>query len=207
MGGDGEVGMGRAIVRGFGLQLVEALQRPCELARVGDRAQGEVVGDLLALDAQPPRQPPHDRVVEQQGFDRALQQVDQVVVTPHMREFVCEQGFEQVRGHAGEERGGHQHHRAPPARDGRPFEAFHEAKRRRIREANGGRNAFQSRLPGEPGGLSAAAQATDPGQAQCEAQGQQRRTERPDRNQPRQVGLYRDAPVGAARSACVEQDR
>jgi hypothetical protein len=58
-------------------------------------------------------------VVEEDGFDQALRQVEQVVVAAHVRQFVGQQGLEQLGRHAGQQRGRHQHHRPPPTgRDG-----------------------------------------------------------------------------------------
>jgi hypothetical protein len=79
---------------------IEFGQGDGEAARFAQHGGGDVVGDLLAFDADAAREPPHDRVVEQQDLDDALQQIDEVVVTADVGELVCEQRFQQVRRHA-----------------------------------------------------------------------------------------------------------
>ena len=80
---DCESGRGALEIGQFG-------QREREPARRARHFGSELVGDLLALDADAVRQPPHDRVVEQHGLDRVLQQVDEVVVAADVGELVGE---------------------------------------------------------------------------------------------------------------------
>jgi hypothetical protein len=64
MGGGKESGRMRQARRTSAVDLLEAierLQREREPARIAERARGQVVGDLLALDAHLPRQPPDHR--------------------------------------------------------------------------------------------------------------------------------------------------
>ena len=62
---DRESGHGALEIGQFG-------QRERKPARGARHFGSELVGDLLALDADAVRQPPHDRVVEQHGLDRVL---------------------------------------------------------------------------------------------------------------------------------------
>jgi hypothetical protein len=60
----------------------------------------DIVRNLLALDTDAVREPPDHGVVEQDGFDQALRQVDQVIAAAHVRQFMRQQGLQQLRRHA-----------------------------------------------------------------------------------------------------------
>ena len=83
--------------------------------RIAAQAHREIVAAVLALDADPARQPPHRRVIEQQRLDERLQQVDEVVVTPDVRELVREDRLELVRRQAGQRARRQQDDRLQPA--------------------------------------------------------------------------------------------
>ena len=61
---------------------------------IAAQADGEIVAAVLALGANPPRQPPDGRVIEQQRLDERLQQVDEIVVPADVRELVRQDRLE-----------------------------------------------------------------------------------------------------------------
>ena len=78
-------------------QLFEIGQRPGVGDRIAAEADREIVAAVLALDADPPREPPDRGVIEQECLDQRLQEVDQVVVTADVRELVRENRLELLR--------------------------------------------------------------------------------------------------------------
>ena len=80
------MGKGGAVLHEIG----QRGERDGEAARIADGVRRQRIGDELALDPDAMRQPPGDGVVEQQRFDRALQQVHEIVVATHMDSFVEE---------------------------------------------------------------------------------------------------------------------
>ena len=86
VGGVCDVGKGTLRSGEFG----QCGERDGEPARFAQDVRGEPVGDEFAFDADAVRQPPRGRVVEQQGFGRALQQVHQVIVAADVRELMRE---------------------------------------------------------------------------------------------------------------------
>jgi hypothetical protein len=101
----------------FGAQLLEARERPRVLERVAAHGDREVVAAVLALHAHAARDPPHGRVVEQQRLDDRLQQVDEEVVPPDVRELVRQDHLELRRRQPG--------HRARRKKDRRAHEPDH----------------------------------------------------------------------------------
>ena len=96
-------------------QLLEVGQRARVGVRIAAQADREIVAAVLALGANPPRQPPHRRVVEQQRLDQRLQQVDEIVVAADVRELVGEDRLELLRREPGQRARRQQHHRPQPA--------------------------------------------------------------------------------------------
>ena len=113
-----------------------------EATRLAIATSGQVVGDLFALDADPARQPPHDRVVEQQRFDHALQQVDQVVMAADVGQFVRRARLRADRPACAPAAAGHQHHRSPASR---PTTATSSASATQARGTSAGPCANDSR--------------------------------------------------------------
>ena len=75
----------------------------------------QIVAAVLALGADSARHPPHGGVIEQQRLDDRLQQVDEIVVAPHVRELVGDQRFDLRRTQPRERRRRQQHHGFHPA--------------------------------------------------------------------------------------------
>ena len=71
-------------------------RRDIDQAIAADRDR-QIVAAVLALGAHFGRHPPHGRVIEEQRLDDRLQQVDEIVVPPHVRELVRENRFELLR--------------------------------------------------------------------------------------------------------------
>ncbi len=102
------------------LEIREGLRVRIGIAAETDR---QVVAAVFALDPDGTRQPPYGRVIEQQRFDERLDQVDEVVVAPHVREFVGEDRFDLGRRQSGERAHGQQHDGLEPADHGRHLDA------------------------------------------------------------------------------------
>jgi hypothetical protein len=75
----------------------------------------EIVTAVFAFRAYLRRYPPRRRVIEQQRFDHRLQQVDQIVVPPHVRELVREDGLQLLVRQTGQGCRGKQDDRLQPA--------------------------------------------------------------------------------------------
>jgi hypothetical protein len=75
----------------------------------------QIVTAELALGPHLPRHPPDRGVVEEQGFDAGLQQVDEIVVPPDVRELVRQKGFELRGRQPGQGRRGQQHDGLEPS--------------------------------------------------------------------------------------------
>ena len=73
-----------------------------ERARIAERiartSDHQIVTAVLALLAHHARYPAHDGVIEEQRFDDHLQEIDEVVVAPHMCELVHHDELEVPRG-------------------------------------------------------------------------------------------------------------
>src|SRR2546429_5685529 len=86
--------------------------------RVAAHGDGEIVAAVLAFFAHLLRHPPHRRVVEQQGLDHRLDEVDEIVVSPHVGQLVREQRVELQRGESRQRACRKEDHRAQPPHDG-----------------------------------------------------------------------------------------
>src|SRR5665213_1424387 len=75
------------------------------------RSDRDLVAANLALHAHLAGEPPDRRVVEQQRFDKPLDEVDPRIEPADMGQFVGDDGIKHVRRHAGEQRRGQNHHR------------------------------------------------------------------------------------------------
>ena len=99
-------------------QFLEVGERSRVSVGIAAEADREVIAAVLALDADPAREPPDRRVIEEQRLDERLQQVDEVVVTTDVRELVREDRFELLRPHTRQRARRHQHDRSKPSDDG-----------------------------------------------------------------------------------------
>ena len=81
--------------------------------------EGQCITTMFAFDADLAREPPGDGMKEQQAFDDALDEIDQVVHSAQMTELVQEHEFQLLSIEAGEDLRGHQNDRAQPADDHR----------------------------------------------------------------------------------------
>ena len=89
--------------------------------RITAHRDRQIVAAVLALVPHAGGDPPHRRVVEQQRFDRRLDQVDEVVVPAHVGQLVREQGLELQRGEPRQGARREQDHRThPPEHRGHP---------------------------------------------------------------------------------------
>ncbi|KAF7962989.1 hypothetical protein AWV80_14985 [Cupriavidus sp. UYMU48A] len=77
-------GTGRFVLR----EAAQAVERERQRARLTDDAHGKIIRDVLAFFAEATGQPPDRRMEEKQCLDHALQEVDEVIHAPDMREFV-----------------------------------------------------------------------------------------------------------------------
>ena len=119
--------------------------RPCaaELLEIGERARvrdaiaaeldREIVAAVLALNPDSVREPPDRRVIEEQRFDDRLQQVDEVVVPPHVGQFVRDHRLELRGRQPGKRARRQQNHRTKPTDDrrhvdDRGFQCTHRAR-------------------------------------------------------------------------------
>ena len=97
-------------------KLLETNERLHVAFPIAARGHSQVVAAVFAQDAQLVRNPPHGRMVEEQGFDDRLNQVHEIVVPPHVCELVRQDRFELTRTEARQR--GHRA-RAPEALRGR----------------------------------------------------------------------------------------
>ena len=86
---------------------------------VAAQANRDVVTTVFAFGANPFRKPPYRRVVEEDRFDRALDDVDDVVMPPDVRELMRENGAELFGGKSEDQGNRQQHHRAQPPHNNR----------------------------------------------------------------------------------------
>ena len=130
-GGEEAEGLGECQFHGHCLViLVQNLDDPCHEGTLGHGGSRDKIGSAeggeeagvsgglagavddepvaaeLAFEADPGGEPPGDGVEEEEGFDEALQDEDQVVVTAEVGEFVQEGHFELVDGPAAQRGGG-----------------------------------------------------------------------------------------------------
>jgi hypothetical protein len=126
VGGDGQR-VGVALLAAQSFERGECARVDEHVAR---RADGEVVAGVLALDAHAPGQPPHRRVIKEQGLGHALQEVAEVIVAAYVRQFVREESFELRRAQTRQSRRGHEDDGAQAPDDGRHFDE------RRLAQAN-----------------------------------------------------------------------
>ncbi|MNS87449.1 hypothetical protein D3C72_1213960 [compost metagenome] len=172
------------------------MQRRGQLLRILQRLRSQGVGHLFTLGPHARRQPPDDRVKEQQRLGHALQQVDQVIPAPHVGQFMRQQRFEQGDGHAAQQGGRQQDDGAPEAYGDGAGQARMQLQRRQPVQAHALRQRIEARLPDGRGGYGLAAQLADPGQAQAQAQAHQANAGAPGQHQGRHPRLQRGAPGG-----------
>ena len=86
--------------------------------RIAAHQDCEIVAAVLALFPDAARYPPHRRMIEEQHFDDALEEVHEVVVAAHVSQLVREQHLELLRRQTGERTGRHEDHGTQPADDG-----------------------------------------------------------------------------------------
>lgn len=67
---------------------------------IAEKFDGEIVAAEFAFEAESARDPPDGGVVEEEGFDDGLEEVDEVVVSSDVGEFMREDGGELRRGEA-----------------------------------------------------------------------------------------------------------
>ena len=87
--------------------------------RVAADGKRDEVAAVLAFAPDARREPPDSGMVEEQRFRERLQQVDEEVVSPDVRELVSEDRFDLRRRQPGERRNGQQNHRPHPPDDRR----------------------------------------------------------------------------------------
>ena len=110
---------------------------------------------MLALLPHAPRHPPRRRVVKQQGLDHGLEDADEVVVPPDVRELVGQQRVELERREPRERGRRDEDHRAQPPDDCGYLDQGRLQDAHRPRHAQPCRQAFQRR--GAGGGRGARA--------------------------------------------------
>ena len=108
------------------------------VARDGD---GHIVAAQFALGANVPRHPPDRGVVEQQRFGDALQDVDQIIVPPDVRQLMQQQRLQMLGRQTAERAHRDQHHGTQPADHRRA-----PAPARRPAAARGGRGQSARRV-------------------------------------------------------------
>ena len=92
----GAVG-GRHQPNGCRTQPLHLQERAGEESRVAAQLHGDVVAALLALQPDPTRDPPDRRVIEEQGLNRCLNKIDQIVTSADMSKLVSQQSFQLLR--------------------------------------------------------------------------------------------------------------
>ena len=101
--------------RGSAPECFQGGERPGVSQPITEGKHGQVVGAVLALDADLVRDPPDCRMIEQHCLHRRLQQVDHVIVTADVSQLVRQQCF-QLRGrHAADSACGHEDRCPQPA--------------------------------------------------------------------------------------------
>ena len=176
------------------LETIQFLEGQSQAPRFAEGSGREIVGDLFALVADAPRQPPDHRVIEQQRFDRALHQIDEIIVSADMRQFVRDQRFEQFGRQPRHQCTRYDDDRSQPTRGDRAFDAIAQAQAHLAPQSETFDQAIEAQLPEtieRQTGL--AADAADPGQADQHAQAQQADAERPGDHDPGQSVLQRGA--------------
>ena len=96
-------------------QFLERRERAGVHDAIGADGDDDVVAAELAFEADAPRQPPDGRVIEEQRLDRALEEIDQVVVPPDVRQLVRENRVELGRREAGQHARRNDNRRTDPA--------------------------------------------------------------------------------------------
>ena len=96
-------------------QLLERRQRAGVDHAIRADGNDDVVAAELTFNADAARQPPDRRVVEEQRLDRALEQVDQIVVPPNVRQLVRKDRVELRRREPRQHAGRNDNRRTDPA--------------------------------------------------------------------------------------------
>ncbi len=112
-GGEGEVILGRV----WGAEFFDGEEGFGVEEGIADEGGREVVAAVFALLADVGGDPPDGGVVEEEGFDEGLQEIDEIIVAANVGEFVGEDGLELRGGKTGEEGCGEKDERAEEADD------------------------------------------------------------------------------------------
>ncbi len=140
IGGDRGTEMRRAI-------RFQLRQRTRIRERITADRDGHIVAAQFALGANVPRYPPDRGVIKQQGFGNALQNVDQIIVPPDMRQLMQQQRLQMLRRKTAERSDRHQHHGTQPADHGRHLHQRGDQQSNRTIEANARAEFSESLLP------------------------------------------------------------
>src|SRR4029453_3364065 len=73
-------------------QLLEVGERLRVGIGVSAETHCQIVAAVLALSANPVREPPHGGMIEEQCFHHGLEKIDQIVMTPDMGKLVRQEG-------------------------------------------------------------------------------------------------------------------
>ena len=154
--------------------------------RVAAHAQRHVVATVLALDSQPAGQPPHGRMIEEQGFSDRLDQVDEVIVPLNVRELVRQDGVRLRGREIRERRHRHDDDGPEPADNGGRVDEAALGHMHSAADAEERREASDRRLPVRGrDGERRAMKLPDPEPAEYDSHGQRGNADEPEHHQQR----------------------
>src|ERR1041384_491069 len=128
------------------LRAAEAFES-CECTSISQyvaaRRDSSVIAAMLALLSRLRRNPPNRGMIEKQGLDAGLHEIDEIIVPANVSELVGEQRFPLCSAESSERARGQKDHRPQPTDDRRYFYQC------RLAQANRPRNAKPMREPGK----------------------------------------------------------
>lgn len=154
------------------------------LLRGGD---GQIIAADFAILTNAGGKPPDRGVKEEDRFGDPLNEIDPKIVPSNVRQFMSNDGFEHVAGHAGDPRGRHEYHRSPETGGGwfsdlfAAIDLWHLRQTKDVSEASCGLHQQRRRQRAR----TTNAVKRDEPQHQTKAQGHN--TQQPERGDPRLI--------------------
>ena len=159
------------------------------IERAAASQRRRVVAAVLPLDADAIRDPGDGRMIEEHRLHDVLHEVDQVIMSANMNQFVGENGLELGGAQSGDQSGRHEHHGLEPADHHRDCGRRREHEPHRIRNAQPRFEPIKPLEPERVGRIGGDAQLADGVPTGQQPQRKHDHAECPQADNPRQIRL------------------
>ena len=187
-----------------GRKVVQRIEGQGQAPRFAKGPGRQIVREVLPEAPDPPGEPPHRRVVEEQHLEDALQEIEEVVVAKDVGQFVGQQGLQVGLRQPREAGRGQQHHRAPHAERRRRGQARGDLQFHVGTQSHAETQGPQAGGPGRGGRPRLAPPAARGAPSARQTQGHERAPEGPRARDPRE-GTQQQLPTTVPPGGCHGQ--